>query len=32
MFIFIKEGIKKLNDLNMVIGNNTQFILIGGVC
>ena len=27
---FVKEGIRKLSDLNMVIGNNTQFILIGG--
>ena len=25
---FVKEGIRKLSDLNMVIGNNTQFILI----
>ena len=30
MFIFVKEGIRKLSDLNRVIGNNTQFILIGG--
>ena len=30
MFIFCKEGIKKLSDLKTVIGNNTQFILIGG--
>ena len=29
---FVKEGIRKLSDLNTVIGNNTQFILIGGVC
>ena len=27
---FVKEGIRKLSDLNTVIGNNTQFILIGG--
>ena len=27
---FVKEGIKKLSDLNRVIGNYTQFILIGG--
>ena len=32
MFIFVKEGIKKLRDLNTVIGNNTRFIIIGGVC
>ena len=32
MFIFVKEGIRKLSDLNTVMGNNTQFILIGGVC
>ena len=30
MFIFVKEGIKKLSDLNTVRGNNTRFILIGG--
>ena len=29
MFIFVKEGIRKLSDLNTVIGNNTRFILIG---
>ena len=29
---FVKEGIRKLSDLNTVIGNNTLFILIGGVC
>ena len=28
MFIFVKEGIRKLNDLNTVRGNNTRFILI----
>ena len=28
MFIFVKEGIRKLSDLNTVIGNNTRFILI----
>ena len=28
---FVKEGIRKLNDLNTVIGNNTQFILICGI-
>ena len=28
MFIFVKEGIRKLSDLNTVRGNNTQFILI----
>ena len=27
---FVKQGIRKLSDLNTVIGNNTQFILIGG--
>ena len=27
---FVKERIRKLSDLNTVIGNNTQFILIGG--
>ena len=27
---FVMEGIRKLSDLNTVIGNNTQFILIGG--
>ena len=27
---FVKERIRKLSDLNMVIGNNTQFILRGG--
>ena len=27
---FVKEGIRKLSDLNTVIGNNTQFILIYG--
>ena len=27
---FEKEGIRKLSDLNKVIGNNTQFIIIGG--
>ena len=27
---FVKEGIRKLSDLNTVIGNNAQFILIGG--
>ena len=32
MFIFVKEGIRKLSDLNTVIGNNTLFILIGGIC
>ena len=32
MFIFVKEGIRKLSDLNTVIGNNTRFILIGGIC
>ena len=26
---FVKEGIRKLSHLNTVIGNNTQFILIG---
>ena len=24
--LFVKEGIRKLSDLNTVIGNNTQFI------
>ena len=28
MFIFVKEGIRKLSDLNTVRGNNTSFILI----
>ena len=28
MFIFVKEGIRKLSDLNTVRGNNTRFILI----
>ena len=28
MFIFVKEGIRKLSDLNTVRGNNTKFILI----
>ena len=28
MFIFLKEGIRKLSDHNMVRGNNTRFILI----
>ena len=28
MFIFVKEGIRKLSDLNTVIGNDTRFILI----
>ena len=28
MFIFVKEGIRKLSGLNMVTGNNTRFILI----
>ena len=32
MFIFVKVGIRKLSDLNTVIGNNTRFILIDGVC
>ena len=32
MFIFVKEGIRKLSDLNTVIGNSTRFILMGGVC
>ena len=27
---FVKEGIRKLSNLNTVIGNNTQFILIRG--
>ena len=27
---FVKEGIRKLIDLNTVIGNDTRFILIGG--
>ena len=27
-YFFLKEGIRKLSDLNTVIGNNTQFILI----
>ena len=27
---FVKEDIRKLSDLNTVIGNTTQFILIGG--
>ena len=27
---FVKEGIRKLSDLNTVIGNNAQFIFIGG--
>ena len=27
---FVKDGIRKLSDLNTVIGNNTQFILICG--
>ena len=27
---FVKEVIRKLSDLNPVIGNNTKFILIGG--
>ena len=27
---FVKEVIRKLSDLNTVIGNNTQFILIYG--
>ena len=26
MFIFVKEGIRKLSDLNTVRGNNTRFI------
>ena len=28
MFIFVKEGIRKLSDLNTVRGNNTRFILL----
>ena len=28
MFIFVKEGIRKLSDLYMLRGNNTWFILI----
>ena len=28
MFIFVKEGIRKLSALNMVRQNNTRFILI----
>ena len=28
MFIFAKEGIRKLSDLNTVTENNTRFILI----
>ena len=28
MFIFVKEGIRKLSDLNMVRGNNTSFIFL----
>ena len=28
MFIFVKEGIRKLSDLNTVRGNDTRFILI----
>ena len=27
---FVTEGMRKLSDLNTVIGNNTQFILICG--
>ena len=28
MFIFLKEGIRKLSELNTVRGNNTRFILL----
>ena len=28
MYIFVKEGIRKLSDLNKVGGNNARFILI----
>ena len=30
MFIFVKEGVRKLSDLNTIRGNNALFILLGG--